>query len=110
MPGFARRHWWRLFFFVLGVSLALLVQCVAAAVLSPQHPVTVGLCKHSCAPASTQPPAPDALPTLGFLLPLPQAHLRVTLKGHRHTLPLVAQGLSLTRAPPHPTTDLSSHL
>jgi hypothetical protein len=66
MPGHIRRHGWRLLVLVIVLSVTFLAQCVAAEVPVSSSPEPDELCACTCAPVSTLPPSPVALPVLAF--------------------------------------------
>ena len=96
----SRRDQWLLFFLVIGLGGLFLTRCVAASAPAPQPCMSAGLCVQTCAAVPSQAPAPVALPTDALFLPGPQPSFPVVFERRPPAPLLVAQGVSLIRAPP----------
>jgi hypothetical protein len=103
MPGHARRHGWRLLALVIVLSVTFLAQCLSAEVPASLSPEPDELCACTCAPVSTLPPAPVALPVLAFYLPTRLPPLRWVDESENVGFPLVARRVWFTRGPPYPS-------
>ncbi len=103
MSGHARHHGWRLFVLVMVVSVTFLAQCMAAEVPVSPSPEPAELCACTCAPVSSLPPAPVALPVLTFSLPHRLSPLRWVYASENVVFPLVTQRVWFTRGPPSPS-------
>jgi len=107
MPEHARRHGWCLFFLVIILSVTFLAQCVAAEVPASPSPEPVKLCACTCAPVSTLPPSPVALPLLAFCVPNQLPPLLWVDESENVVFSLVAHRVWFTRGPPYSSLSLS---
>lgn len=106
-PGYAWRHGWPLAILIVLLSTMFPVQCMAAEVAAAPSPASAELCAYQCAPVSTLPPVPMALPTLAFDLPHRLPLLRWVYESEQVPAPLVVRRAWVTRGPPEPYLYLS---
>jgi hypothetical protein len=110
MPGHIRRHGWRLLVLVIVLSVTFLAQCLAAEVPASPSPEPAELCACTCAPVSTLPPSPVALPVLAFYVPNQLPPLQWVYECENVALPLVAHRVWFTRGPPDPFLSFSKDI
>jgi hypothetical protein len=107
LPGHARRQGWRLLVLVIVLSVTFLAQCLAAEVPASLSSEPDEICACTCAPVSTLPPAPVALPVLAFDLPNQLLPLQGIDVSENVVLTLVTRRGWFTRAPPYSSLSLS---
>lgn len=107
MPGHIRRQGWRLLVLVIVLSVTFLAQCLAAEVPASPSPERDEICACTCAPVSTLPPSPVALPVLAFYVPHQLPPLLWVDESENVVFSLVAHRVWFTRGPPDSSLSLS---
>lgn len=107
MPGPVRRQGWRLLVLVIVLSVTFLAQCVAAEIPASPSSEPDEICACTCAPVSTLPPAPVALPVLAFYVPNQLLPLQWVYECENVVFSLVVHRVWFTRGPPYPFLSLS---
>jgi hypothetical protein len=107
MPGHIRRQGWRLLVLVIVLSVTFLAQCLAAEIPASLSAEPDEICACTCAPVSTLPPAPVALPVLVFDLPNRLSSLQGIDASENVVFSPVTRRVWFTRGPPYSFLSLS---